>query len=79
MDAGRWLSRRQRRTFHQLPLRREALGESVQLDGSDHRWFEDSAPPCKLLVFVDDAMSRLMQLRFVPFESTFSYFEALEL
>src|SRR4051794_21920730 len=31
-----------------------------------------------LLVFIDDATSRLMQLRFVPSETTFSYFEALE-
>jgi hypothetical protein len=31
-----------------------------------------------LLVFIDDATSRLMQLRFVPSESTDSYFEALQ-
>ena len=31
-----------------------------------------------LLVFIDDATSRLMQLRFVPSESTSSYFEALQ-
>jgi len=33
-DAGLWLSRRQRRSFHQPRLRREALGELVQIDGS---------------------------------------------
>lgn len=31
-----------------------------------------------LLVFIDDASSKLMQMRFVASESTFSYFEALE-
>jgi hypothetical protein len=31
-----------------------------------------------LLVFIDDATSRIMQLRFVPSESTSSYFEALQ-
>jgi hypothetical protein len=31
-----------------------------------------------LLVFIDDATSRLMELRFVPSESTDSYFEALQ-
>lgn len=31
-----------------------------------------------LLVFIDDATGRLMQLRFVPSESAFSTFEALE-
>src|SRR6202521_3754036 len=48
----------------------------VQIDGSEHRWFEDRAAACTLLVFVDDATSRLMELRFVPSESTFAYFEA---
>ena len=78
VEDGLWLSRRQRRTFHQPRLRRESLGELVQIDGSQHRWFEDRADPCTLLVFIDDATSRLMQLRFVPSESTSSYFEALQ-
>jgi transposase len=77
--AGLWQSRRQRRTFHQPRLRREAYGELVQIDGSEHRWFEDRGPPCSLLVFVDDATGKLMQLRFVRSESAFTYFEALEL
>ncbi|ACI59266.1 transposase [Rhizobium leguminosarum] len=78
-EAGLWLSRKQRRTFHQPRLRREAYGELVQIDGSEHRWFEDRGDPCSLLVFVDDATGRLMQLRFVRSESAFSYFDALEL
>ena len=78
-DAGLWLSRKQRRTFHQPRLRREAYGELVQIDGSEHRWFEDRGPPCSLLVFVDDATGRLMQLCFARSESAFTYFEALAL
>ena len=78
-EAGLWLSRKQRRTFHQPRLRREAYGELVQIDGSEHRWFEDRGNPCSLLVFVDDATGKLMQLRFVRSESAFSYFEALAL
>ena len=78
-DAGLWLSRKQRRKFHQPRLRRECLGELIQIDGSDHHWFEDRGPACTLLVFIDDATSTLMQLRFVTSESTFSYFEALDL
>ncbi|MFC3170340.1 ISNCY family transposase, partial [Paracoccus fontiphilus] len=77
-DAGLWLSRKQRRTFHQPRLRRECLGELIQIDGSDHRWFEDRGPVCTLLVFIDDATSTLMHLEFVSSESTFSYFGALE-
>jgi transposase len=78
VEAGLWLSRRQRRQFHPPRLRRERCGELIQIDGSEHRWFEDRGDPCTLLVFIDDATGRLMQLRFVPSESAFSYFEALE-
>ncbi len=48
----------------------------VQIDGSEHPWFEARAPQCTLLVFVDDATSRLMHLQFVESESTFAYFHA---
>ncbi len=78
VEAGLWLSRKQRRTFHQPRLRRESYGELVQIVGSQHRWFEGRGEPCTLLVFIDDATSKLMQLRFVPSESTSSYFEALQ-
>ncbi|WP_367714736.1 ISNCY family transposase [Nitratireductor sp. GISD-1A_MAKvit] len=77
-EAGIWLSRKQRRTFHQPRLRREAYGELVQIDGSEHRWFEGRGDPCTLLVFIDDATSTLMQLLFVRSESAFTYFAALE-
>ncbi len=78
-DAGIWLSRQQRRTFRQPRLRRECYGELIQIDGSDHRWFEDRGDRCTLLVFIDDATGRLMQLLFVRSESAFTYFDALEL
>lgn len=77
-EDGIWLSRKQRRAFHQPRLRRECFGELIQIDGSDHSWFEDRGDPCTLLVFIDDATSTLMELRFVTSESTFSFFEALE-
>ncbi|MGU7812892.1 ISNCY family transposase, partial [Burkholderia sp. AW49-1] len=48
----------------------------IQIDVSDHRWFEERAPACTLLMYVDDATSRLMMLHFTQTESTFSYFEA---
>jgi len=77
IEEGLWLSRRQRRSFHQPRLRRERYGELIQIDGSEHRWFEQRGEPCTLLVFIDDATSQLMQLSFVPSESTDTYFEAL--
>jgi hypothetical protein len=79
VEDGIWLPRKERRKLHQPRLRRECYGELIQIDGSDHHWFEDRGPACTLLVFIDDATSTLMQLRFVKSESTFSYFEALEL
>jgi transposase len=75
--AGLWTPRRQRAVkIHQPRNRRDCLGELIQIDGSDHAWFEDRGPACTLLVFIDDATSRLMQLHFVPTESSFAYFEA---
>src|SRR6202795_236632 len=72
---GLWQDRRHRLPSpHQPRRRRDCLGELVQIDGSEHAWFEDRAAPCTLLGFVDDATSRLMQLRFVASESAFDYF-----
>src|SRR4051812_48505389 len=59
---------------HQPRHRRECLGELVQIDGCDHAWFEERGTRCTLLVYVDDATSRLMELRFVKSESAFDYF-----
>jgi hypothetical protein len=74
---GLWQDRRHRLPLpHQPRRRRDCLGELVQIDGSEHAWFEDRGPPCTLLGFVDDATSRLMQLRFVASESAFDYFRS---
>lgn len=50
----------------------------MQIDGCDHDWFEGRGPRCTLLVYVDDATGRLMELRFARTESTFDYFAATE-
>jgi transposase len=76
-EDGLWLSRKQRRQLHQPRLRRDHFGELVQIDGSEHHWFEDRGPRCTLIVFIDDATGRLVALRFVPSESAFAYFETL--
>ncbi len=75
--AGLWLPRAQRarRSYPPRP-RRACPGELVQIDGSEHAWFEDRGPACTLLVYVDDATSRLMELCFAEVESTFDYFRA---
>ncbi len=59
---GLWQGRRHRLPSpHQPRRRRDCLGELVQIDGSQHAWFEDRGPPCMLLGFVDDATSRFKQ------------------
>ncbi len=63
---------------HQLRERRTCFGELVQIDGSPHDWFEGRAAACVLLVFIDDATGRLVQLQFVERESFFSYSQAAE-
>src|SRR5674536_56145 len=75
--AGLWTDRRARlKAVHQPRHRRDCLGELIQIDGSEHWWFEGRGPQCTLLVYIDDATSRLMHLQFVESESTFDYFVA---
>ncbi|AOZ03198.1 integrase [Cupriavidus sp. USMAHM13] len=77
VGAGLWVPRKQRPPkVHQPRNRRACLGELIQIDGCDHRWFEDRAPACTLLVYVDDATSQIMELRFTHSEATFTYFAA---
>ena len=63
---------------HQLRERRACFGELIQIDGSPHDWFEGRAAACVLLVFIDDATGKLVQLLFVDSESFFSYGQAAE-
>jgi transposase len=65
-------------TIHQLRERRACFGELIQIDGSPHDWFEGRAQACVLLVFIDDATGKLVQLRFVASESFFGYCAAAE-
>jgi hypothetical protein len=44
-----------------------------RIDGCEHHWFEDRGPSCSLLVYVDDATGKLMELLFVRTESAFGY------
>jgi transposase len=78
IGLGLWRpkTRRARRVF-QLRQRRPRFGELIQIDGSPHDWFEGRGPRCTLIVFIDDATSRLTALRFAPVESGAAYLAAL--
>jgi hypothetical protein len=74
-----WKARKAKKlVVHQLRERRACFGELVQIDGSPHDWFEGRAEACVLLVFIDDATGKLVQLLFVESESFFSYCQAAE-
>jgi transposase len=74
---GMWKAKRAKQpTAHQMRERRACFGELVQIDGSDHDWFEGRGPKCTLLVYIDDATGQLLELWFVSDETTFAYFEA---
>ena len=79
IQAGIWISLREQRKqhIHQPRNRRECFGELIQIDGSHHWWFEDRSPSrCALLVYIDDATSKLVHLRFCKTENAFDYFHA---
>ena len=65
--------RRPRAAVHQQRPRRARLGELVQADGSPHAWFGDRGPRSSLLLFIDDATSRLMAMRLAPAETLHAY------
>jgi len=74
---GIWKPKRAKQSaVHQMRERRASLGELIQIDGSDHAWFEERGTKCTLLVFIDDATGQLMELWFVPEETFFAYCEA---
>jgi transposase len=74
---GWWKPKRAKKPpVHQMRERRACFGELVQIDGSDHDWFEGRAPRCTLLVYIDDATGQLGELWFVPQETFFGYCEA---
>ena len=78
MDLGLARARRRRSArVHSPRERRPRFGELIQIDGSPHDWFEGRGPRCTLIVFIDDATSRLTALQFAPVETTKAYLSAL--
>ncbi len=70
IQAGLWKARRHVPPHRAWRERRSCIGELVQLDGSDHDWFEGRGPRCVLILYIDDATSRLLYAEFVDVEDT---------
>jgi Integrase core domain len=79
IEKDLWKAKSQKeRKVYQRRVRRSRFGELLQGDGSRHRWFEDRGEECTIVIFVDDATSRLTAGRFVSAETTIAYQEILE-
>lgn len=65
-----WHPRRRKATHRAWRQRRDCVGMLIQLDGSEHDWFEGRGPKCALLVYIDDATSRILHAEFVTVEDT---------
>ena len=79
MECGLWKAKPLReQKIYQRRVRRSRFGELLQGDGSRHAWFEDRGDECTIVIFVDDATSKLTAGKFVPAETTESYQEILE-
>lgn len=70
-----WRAKHEKINIHQTRERRACFGELVQIDGSHHDWFEGRRAKCCLLVFIDDATSKIVGLRFEESETTAGYFK----
>jgi poly(3-hydroxybutyrate) depolymerase len=69
--------RRRRQKHRQWRERKPCLGAMVQLDGSDHDWFEGRRRRAVLMVMVDDATSQVWA-QFFEQETTRASYDVLE-
>lgn len=58
LAKGWWSVTRARQKHRQWRERKECFGEMVQMDGSDHDWFEGRRARAVLMVMIDDATNR---------------------
>jgi transposase len=69
VQEGLWQGRGPRGPKRKRRERRACLGELVQIDGSEHDWFEGRGSRCVLMVMIDDATG-LTLARFYEAETT---------
>lgn len=72
-----WTVKRRRPKHRQWRERRACFGEMVQIDGSDHDWFEGRRARAVLMVMIDDATSRVWA-RFSEEETTEACYNIFE-
>jgi transposase len=76
-ETGLWQPRRRRGKHRLRRQRRSCFGELIQMDGSEHDWFEGRGDRAVLMVMIDDA-TNLMLARFFRRENLDSAFEMFQ-
>lgn len=75
--AGHWEPRRRRKAHRAARERRPRRGDLVQIDGSEHDWFEGRGARAVLMVMVDDATTTTLA-RFYTAEDTAAAYDIFE-
>jgi len=76
LEESLWQPSRRRDKHRSRRERRACFGELVQADGSEHDWLEGRGERMTLVVFIDDATSKVLA-RFYPAETTEAYMDLL--
>lgn len=69
IEAGLHKKRRKPRPHRLCRVRKQSFGEMVQIDGSEHAWFEKRGPKASLIGSIDDATNTVFG-RFYTHEGT---------
>ena len=69
--------KRKKRPHRQWRERKHHFGEMIQVDGSHHDWFEQRAPKCVLMGYVDDATGCVFA-RFYQYEGTMPFMDSFK-
>jgi transposase len=77
VSAGLWETRRRRESHRAARERRPRRGDLVQIDGSEHDWFEGRGFRAVLMVMIDDATNRTLA-RFYAAEDTAAAYDIFE-
>ena len=79
INSQLWIPKKKaKKKTHPPRARRACFGELIQVDGSHHRWFGPDKPMATLLVFIDDATSKVTALHFCEQETLNDYFATLD-
>ena len=74
-EANLWQPRRRRGRHRARRPRRDCFGHLLQMDGSEHDWFETRGGRCVLMVAIDDSTNRCLA-RFYRRENLDAAFDA---